>query len=362
MMRTFQGQRNAVVVLLALFWWPAGRVVGQDEFSVATAIQSLEEFESSIWGLQFDEMPVGENAPKRSSHVEVSKDGQILRKVAKTRLEGEAPCDVTTWSYGNARDLFCFNATRDDYDSPEIETTFSCGVFFFDKGQSPFCITFGAQHGFHEDANFVDFVRRAEVEVTRREFRGKSYHALICRLENRSELTLLFDDSHRFRGYEIRVVAGDQLPPRHRYDEGQVVPQGESATLWGSFDRYESVGERSVLVAWELGGSLSGFGESSLRYERSNIKEIDAPIGNKISFPDLEIENGTEVSCHGRQSLLYVYRDGKLYLAADSPSVDAARRARWWRSTIGSTWYYTVGLIGFLGVFVLMIYLRNRNV
>ncbi len=131
--------------------------------------------------------------------------------------------------------------------------------------------------------------------------------------------------------------------------------------LYLSLKKYVPVGDREVLAEYDMGVETSTGIRSTVTYERQNFQPLTAPLTSRISLPELEIEDGTHVSCDGQMGIDYIYDGGKLYMAADAGSVEAARKARLRSSRYGGVWYYSLSLLAFLVVLTVLVYIRNRE-
>lgn len=140
------------------------------------------------------------------------------------------------------------------------------------------------------------------------------------------------------------------------------MPPGEFTTIVCSLTSFVPVGERNeVLAEYEMTIEASSGLQSTVAYERQNFQELSEPLTSRISLPELEIEDGTLVSCTGQMGIDYIYDNGKLYMAADAGAVEAARKARLRQSRYGGFWYYSLGLLAFLVVLTVFVYVRNRE-
>lgn len=356
------------VGIFLLWSFQVAAAVGQSELDLELAIEAVDRLDSSLWGLQFDERMKGgkSEAAGKLSHIEVSEDGDFRKCVVRVRFDSAGePGDFLGGTYASGPGRFFFIASRRKYDSPDIPPTFGCAVTFFKENQLPFVASGlgGLPCGFTQDGlrRISDELRNGESEVREQRYKGQTYQALHCDIEGRPDITLLFDEAMRLKHIISHAEAGDRVGG-HKFEEPQVMPPGEFTTIVCSLTSFVPVGEQNeVLAEYELSVEASSGVQSTVAYERQNFEALSEPLTSRISLPELEIEDGTLVSCNGQMGIDYIYDGGRLYMAADAVAVEAARKARLRQSRYGGVWYYSLGLLAFLVVLTVLVYIRNRD-
>lgn len=368
---------KAFVVLSCCFCWPVGRLVtGQDgpgqvgpfEATPDNISRSLKVFENLACGLQFEQSLIRNGKPWRKVRISISDDGGIRKSFSEgTDLSGHL---IRTGSYSNRSEGWCFNTNASptapiDPEDPDVRKPRSC-IEFSALGQDAGTQGGGSGgncfFGFFTNKSFSKFLEESETTNVVNVFNHISYQGVRCDHPTQATLTIYFDDRGRVVWIKSEALPGD-LEPGSKFLPDRLVPTNSSSViLYGPLE-YQTFEGREVLK--NCAAKVSAKNPEPIvaysRHEFTNYRKLTDELTRKISLPEFELVDGSSVTCIGNPSITCEYRDGEVVIIVDGKSVEAAKRARFSRSSGGWLRFYSICGFGFALVFGFLVWYRNRG-
>ncbi len=336
--------------------------------SAANVSLSLKEFERLFYGLRFEKSLIVEGKSKYIAAISISDGGGIRKSVCDYQQFEFGRYRSGTYSNRNAGWCFSTTISPDKPVDPQVnpdDRKPTLGIDFAAPGQD--AATYGAffgdyLFGFASKMSFSQFFKESKttkvVELIDKAF----YQGIRCDHPKLATLTIYFDDQGRVAYIKNELLPG-QVVAGSKYEPSQFVPANSmTISLHGPLE-YQTFEGREVIKGcnFKISAKNPKTVEAFSRLEFANYTVLTDELPIKISLPEIELVDGSKVTCFGKQSMDLEYRDGEVLVVVDGVLVDAAEKARYWRSAGGWFRFYTICGFGFALVFGFVVWYRNRG-